>query len=552
MSTDGYDPDPTIATLLPAHMPSKPMKPKSTALVPAPAPAPPPQPVVRSARKRVPSAKAKSQKKKKSNKTPDTSDDSANEDDQGACEVDWKNDVELSTTMVALIGENAEIKQSLFPPCGPNASSQKGGGKPKTNAQWQLAVLLFGSMEKFKDAIAACTTAAQKRVWANKIKNRLVVMAKLTRGFNKEMGETGAGIRNASEINTDVTNKLTTKWAEIGKKCPWYFEMRELIGQRPNVVFTGLGHSGTPIAGGVILPEEEPVDVDEHDELDSTRSGSPIPEGWEPTPEPESRKRTFHDMDDEGAGAGSGDDYDPASELILASTPIPFDASEGEGGEGDGDDDGGSGEGGQAISDVEEPQVDIAKPKAKTGAKIDRKNPAKPAMSKPAAAAPAAAPKPAKKPKIAEFADIMKNEEQTRQKELDLAALRARVQLKTTEVKGRALDMREQRKLEDRRGKREERMMKLRMKELEMKHKHELRMQAARADPLSSASHAASFFGSHSSVSSQYTHSEPDYGFDTDAMDSLAGNAVAGPSGVEDYSDFHSFADAGHKSSYGT
>ncbi|KAF8150292.1 hypothetical protein K438DRAFT_1779080 [Mycena galopus ATCC 62051] len=113
------------ATLLPAHMPAKPMKPKSTALVPAPVPAPPPQPVVRSARKRVPSAKAKSQKKKKSNKTPDTSDDSANEDDQGACEVDWKNDVELSTTMVALIGENAEIKQSLFPPCGPNASSQK-------------------------------------------------------------------------------------------------------------------------------------------------------------------------------------------------------------------------------------------------------------------------------------------------------------------------------------------------------------------------------------------------------------------------------------------
>ncbi|KAF8144875.1 hypothetical protein K438DRAFT_569258 [Mycena galopus ATCC 62051] len=336
--------------------------------------------------------------------------------------------------------------------------------------------------------------------------------------------------------------------AEISAACPWYFEMRELIGQRPNLVPTGLGDSTTPIDDGVLMPNPStensvapPVADDETDALglkekSSSRASSVPYEDWEPTPEPDARKRTFDDFEDEGAAADSGDDYDPSSDVISESVlPIDdpdVDVNVMEEDEGEGE-----------VQDDSSEEVREEKPKR---GKSGRKNPAKPARSKPAvpAAAAAAAQKPSKKPKIAEFADIVKDEEKTRQKELELATLRTRAQMKLTEVKGRYLEKREEHRQEEKRAKREERMMKLKLKERKMKQDHELRMQAARADPLSSTSHAASYFGNHttaaghsySSGSSRYTPSEPDY-TDYGILDNFTGNAVAGPSGTQDYDD---------------
>ncbi|KAJ7831805.1 hypothetical protein B0H13DRAFT_1482966, partial [Mycena leptocephala] len=121
----------------------------------------------------------------------------------------WEGDPDLSVRLIAHITEDKTIKQSLYPPCGPNASTKKGGGKPKADAQWKLAVLLLGEMPEFKDDIEACKTAKQKSVYVNKIKNRLTVMAKTTRDYNKEMGETGAGIQKAAEIDMNVKNVFT-------------------------------------------------------------------------------------------------------------------------------------------------------------------------------------------------------------------------------------------------------------------------------------------------------------------------------------------------------
>lgn len=37
-------------------------------------------------------------------------------------------------------------------------------------------------------------------------------MAKITRDYDTEMGQTGAGIQNASEIDMSIENSFTTKW----------------------------------------------------------------------------------------------------------------------------------------------------------------------------------------------------------------------------------------------------------------------------------------------------------------------------------------------------
>ncbi|KAJ6615359.1 hypothetical protein B0H10DRAFT_2220394 [Mycena sp. CBHHK59/15] len=477
-----------------------------------------------SARKMKQTEKAKSQKPKKTKQTQKKKDDASSEDSKPneleppatgktKLEVDWK-DPELSLKLVALIMENKSIKQSLYPPCGPNASTTNGGGKPKTNAQWELCLLLLGDMEKYKDTLAAVKTPKEKLSWGNKLKNRMRMMAKITRAFDKEMGQTGAGIVNAAEIDMSVTNSFTTKWAEISDSCPWFFDMWNLIAQRPNLVPTGLGHSSTGINAGVIMPGPTAAEGDETgqggEQDDEGTSSTPFKD-WERTPchtpEPEMHKCSFSEIDDEAA-AGSGNDYEPSSPITSEMGLLDDEAETGE-----------------------------AKIKAKDK-ETDRRNPAKPSTSTPAAPVPAVTPKASKKTKIAEFSEIAKDEEKTRQKELELATLWTRQAIKATEVKGRLVEKREDRRREAQQAKQEERMMKLRMKELKMRNTHELRM-AGRAT--SSASHAASFFDSHSSSGSHCTPSEPP---DYTEFNGFHGNVVAGPSTSTSNVDFSLSSDS--------
>ncbi|KAJ7775304.1 hypothetical protein B0H16DRAFT_1712882 [Mycena metata] len=95
-------------------------------------------PTKSTSRKRKPSAKAALLLKKKKKKRGDeSSEDSVDELEDNTVvskivlDVDWK-DSALSQKLLAHISENGDIKRSLYPPCGPNASSTKGGGKPKT------------------------------------------------------------------------------------------------------------------------------------------------------------------------------------------------------------------------------------------------------------------------------------------------------------------------------------------------------------------------------------------------------------------------------------
>ncbi|KAJ7489024.1 hypothetical protein FB451DRAFT_1390209 [Mycena latifolia] len=416
-------------------------------------------------------------------------------------EVDWKPPA-LSQTLITLIMEDKAIKQSLYPPCGPNASTTEGGGQPKVHAHWKLFRLLLGNVPKYATALLTVKTPKERLAYANKIKNRLSTMARITREYNAEMGETGAGIDNADQIDMTVKNPFTTKWAKISATCPWYFDMRNLIAQRPNLVPTGLGHSSTGADAGVILPEptteeaeaeDEVVQTEEMEEQDDT-SGSPFP--WETTPgrtpDYESHKRTFSDVDVDVVG--SGDDYEPSSPVL--SEPLPLD-------------------------DVPAPNGKKIKAKKQEQA---RKTPAKVAASDPAPT-PSAAPKPAKKSKVAEFSEIVKTEELTRQKEIELASLRMQEAMQATAVKGRIVEKREDRRREERRAKQEERMMKLKLRELKMRQAHELRMAGA------STSHAANFpFDTHTSSrshDSQYATSEPSDYLDFDGFN---GNAAAGPS----------------------
>jgi hypothetical protein len=73
------------------------------------------------------------------------------------------------------ITDNDSIKQGLFPACGANVSTAKGGGKKKIDHQYDLAKALFAlaDHEKYHEAFAAAQDSKQKNVWAMKVKNCL-------------------------------------------------------------------------------------------------------------------------------------------------------------------------------------------------------------------------------------------------------------------------------------------------------------------------------------------------------------------------------------------
>jgi hypothetical protein len=95
-------------------------------------------------------------------------------------QLSWKNN-DLSLRLLNVIIDDPTIKRGLYPPVGSTPASQKGGGKPKTDFQWQVCLELFGNDPKYGKALnQACNLSGKaasvaRANWAGKIKNHLKV-----------------------------------------------------------------------------------------------------------------------------------------------------------------------------------------------------------------------------------------------------------------------------------------------------------------------------------------------------------------------------------------
>ncbi|KAJ3767428.1 hypothetical protein FB446DRAFT_775574 [Lentinula raphanica] len=179
--------------------------------------------------------------------------------------VDWT--PELSLSMLTIILEDREIKMGLYPGAGQHASTKNGGGKPKTDHQFAIAEALW-KHESFWPQGKAMTTKVRTQI-CNKIKNRLSKMEKEVRIINEKMGQTGQGMTSKDEIDVSLDNQLTRTWKEVEKTCPWYFEMKGLVAERPSRNPVGLGNSESGIdlsaldAAEDLYTETKTPDVDD-------------------------------------------------------------------------------------------------------------------------------------------------------------------------------------------------------------------------------------------------------------------------------------------------
>lgn len=208
--------------------------------------------------------------------------------------------------------------------------------------------------------------------------------------------------------------------AMIKESCPWFFEMRELIAERPNIVPAGLGNSESGIDMDVLVG--------------GNKSNS---EGYESTPSANHGGSSPRwDIEDDSTGAGE------------------------DGGVRGQDSETNEGDDSNASRNPE------SGPSNNEAKKSTGKTAARPGSSKPATRTPK---ENKKKRKMDEFVEIAGAEEVTRQKELDLARARAEEKKAKMEAKTAEMTYKTQKLAEKsarRKEKAEEKATKLRLLEI--------------------------------------------------------------------------------------
>jgi len=77
------------------------------------------------------------------------------------CGSRWTHD--LAFKLLNAVEDDPEIRQGLYPGTGANVSTANGGGKPKTDFFWQLAVHLFSDNEEYAALIARAQKSSTEK-----------------------------------------------------------------------------------------------------------------------------------------------------------------------------------------------------------------------------------------------------------------------------------------------------------------------------------------------------------------------------------------------------
>ncbi|KAJ7125828.1 hypothetical protein C8R43DRAFT_1135145 [Mycena crocata] len=171
----------------------------------------------------------------------------------------------LTWTLITGMEENEAIRTGLFRSPG---SVQRSGALPKKHF---LAQICFANNPLYAEAFAKAVTGKPKdqKFWWTKIKNRIKVLTEKARPSIAEMGETGAGLESTDEIIAGTP--LHMKWDEILQDKPWFWHMRSLIGECPNLRPVGIGNNSDEMDTSLLMPQtsdDDPIDVASSDETE--------------------------------------------------------------------------------------------------------------------------------------------------------------------------------------------------------------------------------------------------------------------------------------------
>ncbi|KAL1678492.1 hypothetical protein EV122DRAFT_251873 [Schizophyllum commune] len=192
----------------------------------------------------------------KAAKEPETDDgDEESEDDEsgekgGQGRLRWT--VELEWKIVSTITDDPDIKKGLYPP--PKTDTAVGrklksaNSVPKETHFWTVINAVMSTHAQYVDTWPLIAADPKKRKqWINKLKGKLRKMEKLVAEWRVKLGKTGEGVDTGNQVDTTKKNRFVNMNAQCLDACPWFWEFRNIIAERPNHVPQGVGNNSSTI-----------------------------------------------------------------------------------------------------------------------------------------------------------------------------------------------------------------------------------------------------------------------------------------------------------------
>ncbi|TRM55208.1 hypothetical protein BD626DRAFT_477104 [Schizophyllum amplum] len=170
----------------------------------------------------------------------------------------WTRGMELG--IVTTISDNPAIQNSLFPPAKMATQGRKlkdANTLPKESAYWGLIDGTLKESEEYKAIWPSIASDAQKRKqWVNKTKGKLRKMVKTVNEWRETLGKTGEGLHSKDEVDTTKPNRFTNLHDACMADCPYFWELRNIIAERPNHVPQGVGNNSSAIDMSALQPQQ--------------------------------------------------------------------------------------------------------------------------------------------------------------------------------------------------------------------------------------------------------------------------------------------------------
>lgn len=172
--------------------------------------------------------------------------------------LDWTGDgFALTYQMLEILAQYDGLCRTIWAKEGEAAT-----GKTKTEVYREVATKLLQNLPTYGAWVSSPTSNGTKH-FGSMIKGKITKLQEQYHAAKERLGVTGSGLPSEEHIwqGTD----LMKVWTAVKKICPYFYELKDLIGKRTAVCDHAITNSGTDM-GGVNFMRRGTVDTPEDDE----------------------------------------------------------------------------------------------------------------------------------------------------------------------------------------------------------------------------------------------------------------------------------------------
>lgn len=190
--------------------------------------------------------------------------------------------------LINVLTDYPNLRKSNWP-----ISGERVHGTSKIQTCKEIAMRLLQDHEVYGEFVK---TEEGLKVYAQSVKTQIHTMEIKWREAKTNLGVTGGGLNHEDEIWQDEKGqKVRDKWEEVKKSCPYYYDLKRLLGERLIATDHAVQNSTDPVDTSGVMRDRHSMDP--VNDLDSDGEGSPI-------------RRT----DDESDGDGDKEEKDDAKD----------------------------------------------------------------------------------------------------------------------------------------------------------------------------------------------------------------------------------------------